>query len=227
MWPPSRSSTRTGRSRLTGRRPRARRGAVRSSVSVTASAAHQPSPSSTTVRQQPLTAIESPMRGVGEHGRRVDHDPGAVGDGRDRRDRPELLHDAGEHQAASRIGRVDEPDVGTDVARRPSTTPPPRSASASVSGPGERDHGAAALAEHHRCDVGDEPVGAALGHERAVQLPAALDQRLEHVVLGRETEQDRVEVDAATVVTRADDPTRRRPRPATRRRSPPACRSVV
>ena len=57
---PSRSVERTGRSRLTGspgsRAPRL----VRASVSATASAAHHPAPRSTTVRQQPLTAMESP-----------------------------------------------------------------------------------------------------------------------------------------------------------------------
>src|SRR5579859_2417129 len=60
-WPPSRSDRRTGRSRLTASPGSSSPRLVRRSVSSTASAAHQPAPTSTTVRQQPLTAIESPI----------------------------------------------------------------------------------------------------------------------------------------------------------------------
>ncbi len=61
MWPPSRSTGRTGRSRFTGspgaRDPRE----VREKVSSDTSASHQSSPKATTVRQQPFTAMEAPM----------------------------------------------------------------------------------------------------------------------------------------------------------------------
>ena len=60
-WPPRRSARRTGRSRLTGSPARRSPRLVRASVSVTASAAQRVGEHSTTVRQQPLTAIESPM----------------------------------------------------------------------------------------------------------------------------------------------------------------------
>src|SRR6478752_1170547 len=62
-WPPRRSSRRTGRSRLTGSPARRAPRLVREKVSSLTSASHQPSSASnaTTVRQQPLTAVESPM----------------------------------------------------------------------------------------------------------------------------------------------------------------------
>src|SRR5581483_6756753 len=61
MWPPRRSPTRTGRSRLTGSPGRRSPRLDRSRVSSTASAAHQPSPCSTTVRHTPFTAIDAPI----------------------------------------------------------------------------------------------------------------------------------------------------------------------
>ena len=59
-------------------------------------------------------------------------------------------------------------------------------------------HRQPALAEEHRRDVGDEPVGEVLGDERAVQPSAAFDHRLEHAVaLGRAASSTATEVDAA------------------------------
>src|SRR5438552_5379680 len=59
-WPPRRSASRSGRSRLTGSPGRRSARLVRESDSSTTSASHQPSPTSTTVTQHPLAAIESP-----------------------------------------------------------------------------------------------------------------------------------------------------------------------
>ena len=88
---------------------------VRSSVSSTTSASHQPSPTATTVRQQPLTAIESPMLDV-RRARCVApmRKPVAVVatiDG------AELLDDAGEHQQRS-IVQVDAEVVARGGRRR-------------------------------------------------------------------------------------------------------------
>ena len=87
--------------------------------------------------------------------------------------------------------------------------------------------GAPTLAEDDRRDERDELLGAVLGDERRVQLAAALDQRLEHVVLGRQAALHRVEVDAVAVdpgVDDADVGTGGLPRVDRRR---PACASVV
>ena len=59
-WPPNRPSAASGRSRLTASPGPMAPSVVRSRVSGTASTANQASPHSTTVRQQPFTAMEAP-----------------------------------------------------------------------------------------------------------------------------------------------------------------------
>ena len=61
-WPPSRPSSRIGRSRLTGSPARRAPRQLRSRVSRITSAVNVSPSASTTVRQTPLTAIESPCR---------------------------------------------------------------------------------------------------------------------------------------------------------------------
>ena len=137
-WPPSRSSTRTGRSRLTGSSDAevAQVGARRTSRSLT-SATHQPSPCSTRVRQAPFTAIESPIAGVVEHDvvRTSVRRSGPIAI-----DAAELLHDPGEHQcitippvtlidwpvhdaASSDANHRTTPATSATVWRRPSGDP--------------------------------------------------------------------------------------------------------
>ena len=130
---PRRSSTRTGRSRLTGS-PAGGAEVGAASVSSLTSATHQPSPCSTTVRQQPFTAMESPGRILEHHvaGQRepVGSPPPAA----------ELLDDAGEHQcitippvtlmawpvqeaASSEASQRTTPATSATLWRRPSGDP--------------------------------------------------------------------------------------------------------
>ena len=65
---------------------------------MTASAAHQPTPSSTTVRQQPFTEIDAPTS-ASSSTLRGDLDSRATVVVADAADGAELFDDAGEHQA--------------------------------------------------------------------------------------------------------------------------------
>ena len=65
-------------------------------------------------------------------------------------------------------------------------------------GTGEAERGAAVGAEHGRRDVGDEPVDQPGVEQRARELRAALDQRLQHAEPGEELERGG-EIDADAV----------------------------
>ena len=86
---------------------------VRVSVSRLTSVAHHPSPRSTTVRQQPLTAIEAPIAASSSTVVAVDHEArrgiGTVADRGDVADGAQLLHDAREHAGSVPVVILDGP----------------------------------------------------------------------------------------------------------------------
>ncbi len=98
--PPSRPSSRIGRSRLTGSPAASAPRQLRSRVSRITSAVNPVAVASTTVRHTPLTAIESPCAASVDDGRAAHGQAHAVAQVGQRDDLAELLDDAGEHQAS-------------------------------------------------------------------------------------------------------------------------------
>ncbi len=109
MWPPSRVVGVTARSRLTRAPGSSAPSEVLASVSCITSAVNASARPSVvgraTVRQQPLTEIESPERGVAGDQRAAHGEPDRVALVLQGLDGAELLDDAGEHVSPSRRGR--------------------------------------------------------------------------------------------------------------------------
>ena len=97
MWPSSRPSSGTGRSRLTAWPGASAPRLVLASVSPITSAVNCPSPGSVTVTHTPLTAIEIPVCGASRGVRAANGQLGRYRQPVDPADLAEFFYDSGEH----------------------------------------------------------------------------------------------------------------------------------
>ena len=111
---------------------------------MTASAAHQSGPSSTTVRQQPLTAIDAPISASSSTSVRSDLDARATVVVADAAHGAELLDDAGEHLRSAAHVRA-RTSSRTSSPRRATSTSDHRRASPIARGPPAANAGTASV----------------------------------------------------------------------------------
>ena len=166
-----------GRSRLT-REPTARAPRLeRFRVSAITSAVNSPSPVSTTVRQTPLTAMESPcLRAFGDDGS-AQSEAGGVAEVLDGGDLTQFFDDSGEHSVLLCEGGG---GTGTAVMRR---SGPMRTASVMSSrnacgdgGDSGVGEGGGARAEQYGGEIADDLVDGARGEEGPGEGGAAFEQ---------------------------------------------------
>ena len=182
----------TARSRFTRAPGSSAPSEVLSRVSRITSAVNVSPSRSATVRQQPLTAIESPEPGVGDDVRAAHGEPDGVALVLERLDDAELLDDAGEHQAVSFLAwGHGEPHVGVRAVAERGHVDHVEVQRVGDRADAEVADGAEPGPEQHRRDVADDLVDEAGREEGRRQgrpaleehvLPVAGEQRGERLV---------------------------------------------
>ena len=160
---------------------------MREIVSSDTSASHQPSPNATTVRQQPLTAIDSPISTPVDHARCADAQAPVV----ERFQSAEFFDDSGEHQVpscrGSRSGDDLEPHVVADAFDDVEAAAP-EVVDRGCGGAGDGGGGVGA-GEQRRRDVEHVAVDEAGGVERPDHAGTAFDHQLDDAAPSEVVEQ--------------------------------------